>query len=340
VLPLGQLQVNRDAPCSRERKNNRQASSLSQKLVATFCFMAMLLTVGFFIANNASRAESKLSFLVVFAAIKMRLTPRSRSEMAADGWGESLGTRVEAYRIMTFQSEKFTPMAERETSFALRRPNAGAAGQRLATVAPDHRTIAYRIAEWLAAFGALIFFAPLLFFMAILIKLDSKGPVFFTQKRLTRGGKPFTFIKLRSMAADGDRRFPGFSPAAINAQETGTLKLQLADDPRVTRIGRWLRRTSIDEIPNFLHVLTGHMALVGPRPEMPEYLSHYSAEQMQKFSVLPGITGYAQIYGRGDLTFLETLDHDLRYVKERSTATDIRVLRETIGGVLACRGAQ
>ena len=104
------------------------------------------------------------------------------------------------------------------------------------------------------------------------------------------------------MAVDGNQRFPEFAPSAWKNEPTSTLRLQVADDPRVTRLGQWLRRSSIDELPN-LYAPTGSMALVGPRPEMPEALVHYSDEQLVKFSVMLGITGYAQIYGRGDLLF-------------------------------------
>jgi lipopolysaccharide/colanic/teichoic acid biosynthesis glycosyltransferase len=319
--------------------------------------------------RDVARAYDKSCDLLEFAAQREPLgggEPAEGESQVRKLWPKRQSKSVKgAYHTMSLQSEPLTPIGRDEAAYAFAPASTqdhpalpgiaggrndagsfvgqtGASSRAALLVAPaaDHRAIAYRIAEKAAALGALIFFAPLLLFMAILIKLDSPGPVFFKQKRLTRGGRPFTFVKLRSMAVDGNRRFPGFSPAAINARATGELRLQFSNDPRVTRIGHWLRRTSIDEIPNFLHVLTGHMALVGPRPEMPEYLSHYSAEQLAKFSILPGITGYAQIYGRGDLSFLETVEFDLRYIDERSTATDLRVLRETIGGVIACRGAQ
>ena len=206
-------------------------------------------------------------------------------------------------------------------------------------VAADHRPLWYRLSERLAALFALIVFAPLMLVVAILIRFDSPGPVFFTQQRVTTGGRQFTFIKFRSMLVDGNRRFPAFAPEALQRQQTETLHLSVPDDPRVTRFGAWLRRSSVDEIPNFLHVLAGDMALVGPRPEMPEYLVHYGAGQMAKFSVPPGITGYAQIYGRGELSFSETLDFDLAYVRERSVRVDFRVLVRTIRGVLAHKGA-
>jgi lipopolysaccharide/colanic/teichoic acid biosynthesis glycosyltransferase len=205
--------------------------------------------------------------------------------------------------------------------------------------AVDHRPIWYRAFEFSAALAALVVFLPLMLIVALLIKIDSRGPVLFRQQRLARGGKTFTFVKFRTMAVDGNVRFPQLSPDALRKEETSQLRLQLDDDPRVTRTGRWLRRTSIDEIPNFIHVLTGDMSLVGPRPEMPEILPHYSQNELAKFSVVPGITGYAQIYGRGELSFVETVAHDLKYVRERSVRVDLLVLWKTVWGVLSGRGA-
>lgn len=203
----------------------------------------------------------------------------------------------------------------------------------------EHRPVWYRVLELGLAFAALLAGLPLMLAVAMLIKLDSPGPALFRQQRLGRGARPFTFVKLRTMYIDGNKRFPRLSPEALRHEETSGLRLQLDDDPRVTRIGRWLRRTSIDEVPNFWHVLTGDMVFVGPRPEMVEILPHYNDEQRAKFSVPPGITGYAQIYGRGDLSFLETLDHDLRYVQDRSVKVDLQILLKTVQCVLTGKGA-
>lgn len=205
--------------------------------------------------------------------------------------------------------------------------------------ARDHRPLWYRVFEIAAAAIGLMLAAPALAFAAVLIKLDSPGPVFFRQQRLGRGARPFTFVKLRTMQTDCDLRFPHLAPRSLGREDTKQLVLQRDGDPRVTRVGRWLRRSSIDELPNLWHVLTGDMALVGPRPEMVEILPHYRGEQLAKFSVPPGLTGYAQIYGRGDLTFLETLEHDLRYVQERSLLVDMDILARTIGCVSTGKGA-
>ena len=213
------------------------------------------------------------------------------------------------------------------------------AGASIVAAAADHRPIWYRALEIGVSALALIVLLPLLLVVAILVKLDSPGPVFFRQQRIAKGGRLFTFVKFRSMMVDGDKRFPPFAPEALQRKETANLYLSQQRDPRVTPFGAWLRRSSVDEIPNFIHVLTGDMALVGPRPEMPEYLGHYASEQLAKFSVAPGITGYAQIYGRGELSFSETLEFDLAYVRERSVRLDLQILYRTIRSVLAHKGA-
>lgn len=226
---------------------------------------------------------------------------------------------------------------------AQRVPNAATAAaladSALIPAAADHRPPWYRALEIAAAALALVSLLPLFAIVAILIKFDSPGPVFFRQQRVARGGRLFTFVKFRSMMVDGNQRFPAFAPEALQRQETARLYLSHERDPRVTRFGAWLRRSSVDEIPNFIHVLTGDMALVGPRPEMPEYLNHYTAEQLAKFSVAPGITGYAQIYGRGELSFSETVDFDLAYVRDRSARLDLAILYRTVRSVLAHKGA-
>ncbi len=197
----------------------------------------------------------------------------------------------------------------------------------------------YRVMEIAVAATMLILTAPLLLAVAILIKLESAGPVVFVQKRLTASRRPFDFFKLRTMYSACDRRFPQLAPRQLPGRDTAQIRLQIPEDPRVTPLGRWLRRTSIDELPNFWHVITGDMALVGPRPEITQMLPHYRGAMLEKFSVRPGITGYAQIYGRGDLGFLETVVHDLQYVQERSLGVDLRTLMRTVLCVFTARGA-
>ncbi len=192
------------------------------------------------------------------------------------------------------------------------------------------RTI-YHIIEVLLSLIALIFFIPIIIIAGILIKRGTEGPILFKQDRIAMGSTPFTFIKLRTHYIDAKERFPDLcNYDEFDQSELKELHLQFEDDPRVTPQGKWLRKTSIDELPNFWHVITGKMALVGPRPEMMEMLPYYKGSMLKKFSVKPGITGFAQVYGRGDLKFYETIYYDLLYIENRSIKTDISVLFKTV----------
>ncbi len=131
--------------------------------------------------------------------------------------------------------------------------------------------------------------------LAVVIRRGTPGPAIFEQRRIAMGGKPFTFMKFRTHYVDSKERFPEWCNYELDADEVARIRLQEEDDPRVTPEGHWLRRTSLDELPNFWHVLTGDMALVGPRPEMLEMLPYYHGDMLRKFSVPPGITGLAQI---------------------------------------------
>ena len=177
---------------------------------------------------------------------------------------------------------------------------------------------------------ALLLSLPLIMILAVMIRLDSPGPAFFRQQRIAKGGKPFTFLKLRTHHIDAAVRFPDLCAYQFSDDEVGDVRLQIENDPRVTRVGHWLRQTSLDELPNFWHVLTGDMALVGPRPEMLQMRHYYHGESLDKFSVRPGITGLAQVSGRGDLTFAETIRLDLEYVHNHSLKNDFKILLKTI----------
>ena len=198
----------------------------------------------------------------------------------------------------------------------------------------------FRCIEWLFALISFVSLLPLILILMAIIRLESPGPSLFVQNRISRyGQKPFRFAKLRTMYTDAATRFPDLCSYSFNRDEVGEVKLSVKDDPRVTPFGKWLRRTSLDELPNFWNVLTGEMALVGPRPEMWSMLEYYDARTMRKFDVLPGITGFAQISGRGDLTFDETVELDLAYVTKKSVMTDLQVLCQTVGCTLARKGA-
>jgi lipopolysaccharide/colanic/teichoic acid biosynthesis glycosyltransferase len=198
----------------------------------------------------------------------------------------------------------------------------------------------YTVAERVASALLLVVFLPVILVLMVLIRLESPGSPVFVQDRVALGGRrPFRFVKLRTMYADSRQRFPELYDFGFAGKKLQDIKLQLRDDPRVTPLGRFLRRTSLDELPNLWHVVKGDMRLVGPRPELWEMLTHYEARTLRKFAVKPGVTGYAQIHGRGDLSFAETVALDLRYVDEASVATDLRCLWQTVRAVLAQDGA-
>jgi len=180
------------------------------------------------------------------------------------------------------------------------------------------------VVDRLLAALALIVLSPLLLAAAVWIKLDSRGPVFYRQQRVGEGERPFEMLKLRTMAAGSD-------PVGV-----GTAVLR--DDPRVTRSGRFLRRTSLDEIPNLVNVLRGEMAIVGPRPTLAAHVEHFSIAGHARFDVLPGITGWAQVQGRAGIPWEERIELDVEYVDRRSAALDARILARTVWLVLTGQG--
>ena len=227
---------------------------------------------------------------------------------------------------------------------------------------------AFRCIEILIAMGGLILGLPLMILVAMMIRLDSPGPALFFHKRPGRsikmrgrdlqartdlrpppgGYEPdglyfvpsyFVLPKFRTMYNDARTRYPE-SYAYNFARDEFHLEYPTnRRDPRLTRLGRMLRKLSIDELPNLWCVLVGHMRLVGPRPEAPEVLEYYTPEEMYKFACKPGITGLAQIHGRGLLNWGETLAWDLKYIATRSVWMDLKILAVTFKQVITCHGA-
>ena len=188
----------------------------------------------------------------------------------------------------------------------------------------------------LATIG-LVLIAPLLVLIAIAVRLDSPGPALFRQERLGRGGRRFTFWKFRGMYLDARQRFPELYDYSYSPAEIQELRFHPDQDPRVTRVGRFVRHTSLDELPNLINVVLGDMSLVGPRPEIPELLPYYGEAAAEIRSVRPGITSLAKLVGRDHLSFQQTLALDRRYLRERSLALDFRLLCGTAVLVLTGR---
>ncbi len=163
---------------------------------------------------------------------------------------------------------------------------------------------------------ALVVLSPLLAVCALAIKLDSRGPVLYRQRRVGRGGEPFDLLKLRTMV--------------VGAEHSGA-GLYIEDrDPRITRVGRLLRRFSLDELPNLLNVLRGELAIVGPRPTVQVQVDRYTDHQRRRLEVRPGITGWAQVNGRASLSWPERIELDVWYVDNRSLRLDLRILARTV----------
>lgn len=196
-----------------------------------------------------------------------------------------------------------------------------------------------RAVEVAVALAALILTLPITLLLALLIRLTSPGPALFFQHRLGRGAKPFRFVKFRTMHVDARQRFPELYAYSYDDETIQRMKFKLDNDPRLTAVGRVLRKTSLDELPNFWNVVRGDMALVGPRPEIPEMLPYYKGVMRRKFDVRPGVTGLAQVSGRGYLGFMDTVALDLEYVRRRSVRYDLWILVRTVKKVLTGDGA-
>jgi len=193
-----------------------------------------------------------------------------------------------------------------------------------------------RIVDVLVSLGLLVVLSPLLLVVAVLVKATSWGPVLFRQERAGRGRKPFIVLKFRSMRADAPEQREHLEEHNV----MGGPVFKMHRDPRVTPVGRFLRRTSIDELPQLVNVLRGEMSLVGPRPLPVEEADRLPAECQRRHDVPPGLTGLWQVRGRNDLPFEQMMALDLEYVDTCSLGLDLRILFATVPAVLTARGAK
>ena len=182
---------------------------------------------------------------------------------------------------------------------------------------------------------ALLLLWPLFLVAAIAIKLDSRGPIFFRQPRVGAGGHLFGFFKLRTMHVGSDEMK---SELREHNEQSGPV-FKMRADPRITRVGRFLRRSSIDELPQFWNVLKGDMSLVGPRPPTPDEVTEYEPWQLRRLLLTPGITCFWQVSGRSEIGFVDWVRLDLRYAERRSPGLDLALLAKTLPAVLSGRGA-
>ncbi|MEO8291664.1 MAG: sugar transferase [Actinomycetota bacterium] len=209
-------------------------------------------------------------------------------------------------------------------------------GHRGLVVAPRWQRAAKRALDLLGAFLGLLVLAPILLAAALAVKVDSPGSFLYLSERVGRGGRPFRMVKLRSMrrGAHHSREHHGH----LNIHDSGPI-FKIRDDPRVTPVGKFLRRSSLDELPQLWNVLRGDMSLVGPRPPLPEEFHRYDGRQRRRQEVKPGITCIWQVSGRSDVDFDTWVDMDLAYIDGWSLGLDVRLLARTIAAVVSRRGA-
>lgn len=209
--------------------------------------------------------------------------------------------------------------------------------QRLrAQVLANGPAMAKRSFDIVASLLALILLSPLFALVALLIKLEDRGPVFFAQTRVGQFGRQFKMLKFRSMCLDAELRLKEL--LARNHHSNG-VTFKIKDDPRITRVGKWLRKFSVDELPQLVNVLIGNMSLVGPRPPVPREVAMYSLADRRRLAVRPGITCIWQVSGRSEIDFTGQVLLDVHYIEQRSFWMDIGLLFRTVPAVISGRGA-
>lgn len=200
----------------------------------------------------------------------------------------------------------------------------------------NEASIGKRLFDFVASLIALIVLAPLFLLIALLITLEDGGPVFFVQTRVGKFGRLFRMFKFRSMCLDAEERLAEVL-GRNHHQEGITFKLQ--DDPRITRVGKWLRKFSLDELPQLMNVLIGNMSLVGPRPPLPREVAMYSPIHRRRLATKPGITCLWQISGRAQIDFSGQVELDVSYIENQSFLRDLGILFRTVPAVLTAKGA-
>ena len=192
-----------------------------------------------------------------------------------------------------------------------------------------------RLADLILASTALLVTSPLLVVLGLVVRVSSAGPALFRQERIGRGMRPFTMLKLRTMVDGADRLVAGL----LEESDADPRFYKFQDDPRVTGIGRWLRRWSLDELPQLWNVVRGDMSLVGPRPGLASEVEAYESWQLVRLAVRPGITGAWQVSGRSELSFDDCVRLDLAYIEDWSLRGDLIILAKTLPAVLGRRGS-
>nr|WP_088327682.1 sugar transferase [Bacillus cereus] len=193
-----------------------------------------------------------------------------------------------------------------------------------------------RLMDLVCALVGVIFLSPMFIVVAILIKLeDPKGPIFFKQTRVGKKEKEFGMYKFRSMVTDAEKQLKEL----LQHNEVSGAMFKMKDDPRVTKIGKFIRKTSIDELPQLLNVLKGDMSLVGPRPPLPREVKEYTSYDKQRLFITPGCTGLWQVSGRSNIGFEEMVELDISYIQKRNLLLDIKIILKTMGVLFGSKDA-
>lgn len=192
-----------------------------------------------------------------------------------------------------------------------------------------------RLIDIVCSFLGVLVLSPLFIIIAIIIKTTSKGPVFFSQKRVGKNGKEFDMYKFRSMVVNAEE----LKEKLATQNEMSGPMFKMKDDPRVTKVGKFIRKTSIDELPQLWNVLKGDMSLVGPRPSLPKEVAQFEDWMYRRLEVKPGLTCYWQVSGRNNIDFEDWMKLDIKYVDERSTWIDIKLIFKTVGVLFGDKNA-
>ncbi|MDU4912097.1 sugar transferase [Clostridium baratii] len=183
-----------------------------------------------------------------------------------------------------------------------------------------------RFIDVIGAFLGLVVLSPIILIISILIKLDSNGPILFSQDRVGKDKKVFKMYKFRSMVVNAEE----LKSKLKEQNEMSGPMFKMKEDPRVTKIGKFIRKTSIDELPQLINVIKGEMSLVGPRPSLPKEVEQFEPWMMERFQVKPGLTCYWQVYGRNDIDFEDWMKLDIKYVRERNIFIDLKLIFKTV----------
>ncbi|MEO4053442.1 sugar transferase [Solibacillus sp. CAU 1738] len=228
---------------------------------------------------------------------------------------------------MIYQSSNGSSKVNRENEFPL---------QQIQVNDNKYYLISKRIVDLVCSTIGIILLIPLFLLLAIFIKLeDRKGPVIFKQIRIGKSGKQFNIYKFRSMVTNAEE----LKVALLEHNEIAGPVFKIKYDPRVTKVGKFIRKTSLDELPQLLNVLKGEMSLVGPRPPLPNEVEKYTSYERQRLRVTPGLTCYWQVSGRSNISFERWMELDLKYIQERSFFLDIKLILKTVFVIFGSKDA-